>query len=547
MKYLRLFCLLICICFSYSSYCFCTVCAAKATKAPKATKSPKATKAPKASKEPKSSSSPSANSSGSPDTSSSTEGFTCPNDGKEKSADEVFKDSGITSSFKDVEYWDCAVPYELSFGDIGGYQVKTRYNVDAQGHSMSPMASSVQKQKVGSVILYETHVGSDFGVTHLGNVYQKMVDAGKKVGKFDVCDENGMAKYINKQGVEFYFTAVQPWFFANGVWKEKLKGAKKFAGTYGSGTIGWGEIFDVILTDGTCIHFVYADTNAAEHTNGMTKQYESYAAELKLKQYKNLFGAEGGHMLEVWLGHGSSGLDKFKKATGLDGKKKIAYYRFYNKSMIDDVEPADENAKKVVSSVTSGEGDPYSGNGANNKKNEELNAVAVNGFYSEEALSNYVKLHEAYLTDMINNANRDSLGQEDLSNLSNWNMNKSEDKGEGFVIKVTRKITMILGVILTVYAVLIYIAFWFDRTNIFMDIDVLGILTFGRMSAIMDDTDSNYKRDMGDRGKKLYVDSKSITKIILLVVSFGALIISGVIFGILLKLVNLIFGLIQGF
>ena len=167
-----------------------------------------------------------------------------------------------------------------------------------------------------------------------------------------------------------------------------------------------------------------------------------------------------------------------------------------------------------------------------------VSVQALSGYYSEDQLSAYCKLAEVDLTELLNSANRDSLEQSDIENLANWerniNNNNTSDSG---AIHYLRIFVMFMGIILIVWSVLIYLAYWFDRVNNFFDLDLLGILTMGKLHMSDTEEECTFKvKDLGKTEKKT-VNHRAICAICLTGIFFGALIISGVLYKILQFLV----------
>ena len=168
--------------------------------------------------------------------------------------------------------------------------------------------------------------------------------------------------------------------------------------------------------------------------------------------------------------------------------------------------------------------------------------LASNGYWSEKQLSSFCKLQELNLSDYIDNATIGALGQEDLSGLSNWKKNVGDNSLGSKFVKFLRKVVQMIGVLFIVWSFLVYFGFWFDRTNVFIDIDVVGILTFGRLHTSMEDRDSNYGSRSYD--KKVLLAHRHVLMISLSGIVFGLLIVSGTMFTIINLLINLVFNII---
>ena len=77
---------------------------------------------------------------------------------------------------------------------------------------------------------------------------------------------------------------------------------------------------------------------------------------------------------------------------------------------------------------------------------------------------------------------------------------------------------------MTIWSILLYIAYWFDRINNFIELQLLPILTLGILQVSPDDKTSNYNDK--NMSKKVIVH-KDIVAVTLIGVSVGILFISG--------------------
>lgn len=169
-----------------------------------------------------------------------------------------------------------------------------------------------------------------------------------------------------------------------------------------------------------------------------------------------------------------------------------------------------------------------------NVTNMGLNAGT---FYSENDLSAYVKLQEVDVSAMLPKS-REDLSQNELENLASWedNVNNSK-KGYGFITWM-RIIVMWLGIIFTIYIFLLYLAYWFDKLNSLIDLDVLSILTFGRLHVAIDDREANFS--LGKKQDRMTVNHKDMLFICITGLIFGTLLITGTFYKIVAGFVNFI-------
>lgn len=173
-----------------------------------------------------------------------------------------------------------------------------------------------------------------------------------------------------------------------------------------------------------------------------------------------------------------------------------------------------------------------------NSANNMLQTALKSGFYNEDDLGVYNKLTEQNIqADLLDNANRDNLSSDEITNLVNWENNIEQDAEDGGMIYWARRIVSIFGILLIIWTILIYIAFWFDRLNNIIDIDLLLILTLGKLRVSDTDDDCTFSlKDSGKGGVKT-VNHRAILTVCIISTTFGVLVVSGVLYKILAKLV----------
>ena len=218
---------------------------------------------------------------------------------------------------------------------------------------------------------------------------------------------------------------------------------------------------------------------------------------------------------------GASGYDTFKKST--DALTAAKWFSDnYEKGGWDEKRGSSAEAVyKVLSSVGTSSSsnsnkaskDSDSSDTEHEQEQAEViaTAMAANGFWSEEQLGSYCSLYEINVAKVLEDAKRESLGQNDLTTLHEWELNVDDITESHDLIYWLRVLTMFLGIILTVWTLLIYIAFWFDRLNNFVELDILGLLTIGRLHVSPDDNEANYS--LTKKENNVRVSHKDILKI----------------------------------
>lgn len=200
-------------------------------------------------------------------------------------------------------------------------------------------------------------------------------------------------------------------------------------------------------------------------------------------------------------------------------------------------------ASKVYEWITGGAYTPSEAVTDNTK--QMATDLAASGFWSEEDLSAFCKLAELDIQSLyLDNATRDNLSQSDLANLANWEDNVNNNTREYGFIAILRIIVMWIGIIFTVYILLLYLAYWFDRLNSIIDLDVLSILTFGKLHVAFDEKEANFS--LGKKQDRMTVSHKNMVFICITGLVFGTLLITGTFYKLVAGLVNTILRMIGG-
>ena len=180
------------------------------------------------------------------------------------------------------------------------------------------------------------------------------------------------------------------------------------------------------------------------------------------------------------------------------------------------------------------------GNGSTGNKSDKETATGIatnlmeTGYWSEEDLSNYMRLNENKI-EGLDEAIRESLGQSDLESVSNWEENVEHMEEEDTVAARMRRLFIMFGIFISVYGVVLYLAFWVDRLNNLIPIRLLDLVTRGKLTASMDDTST-----FGNGGKLLeqkVVSHRDIVFISFFTLFVGVLISSGIPFILIYKFI----------
>lgn len=158
-------------------------------------------------------------------------------------------------------------------------------------------------------------------------------------------------------------------------------------------------------------------------------------------------------------------------------------------------------------------------------------------------IASYCKLMETDLEAILDGVNRDNLTGDQLDSLNTWEDLIADSSKQGGILYWIRIIVMWMGIALIVWAVLLYVSFWFDRANNFIDISFVTILTLGKLTT--SDTDEEYTYgDKESKGIKT-INSRILTKICVLSILVGVLVVSGALYTLISKLVYFVMSLIS--
>lgn len=407
--------------------------------------------------------------------------------------DNPYGDCKATSSFTNAQYYDCYVPYNVTIRDIGGW-------------SNGVIAYAYSTYNYSMQSYYPNRIDTPC-FSYVINGYMPMSSGWH--GATVTAESTGAQIFTDRKGNQYYGMAIQQFFYASG-----KEGSNNFPVWNSGGMLG--QLVDVILTDGTCIHFVILDANDSAHTNGGPMETSLWNvqysfSEMKNNTYKHLFHAAFGNCIELagtsW-GSGTTELMK-KYNLGKDGNK-IAYYRMYNVK-IDDSPERDPSVGKEVSyslgDVTISQSNSNQNNPLSAQDDVLIPEDKLRGMPQQGVLSN-----GANSVSLPSNRN---LSSRDKSVISEVKTNIRTDSEETWV-RNTRILISLIGMLMILYVVFLYIAYAFDYANVFFDISLLKLVSFGLIS--LDSKGMNSE-------KKFYLNKLHRVAIVLFIV--GIVLISG--------------------
>lgn len=174
---------------------------------------------------------------------------------------------------------------------------------------------------------------------------------------------------------------------------------------------------------------------------------------------------------------------------------------------------------------------------------EGFNALGADmvskGYWSEAQLGTYCSLTEANLEDtLLQIASKSNLGQHDLEGLTDWERNHAGNLKENGYIAILRWIVVLVGILITIWALLVYLAFWFDHINSFFYLDALHLVTFGQLHICPPGDKPTFS--IKEKVKTKTVSHQQILGICITAILFGSMLVSGIFYIAVAKVVNFI-------
>ena len=469
--------------------------------------------------------------------------YTTSNDGKVKDKDHLFGDSGAPARYTmdGAEYYDVAVPYNTSIKHIGGYA--TSATTENKSYHYIGSTNDWANKQNGLFNVYNDGPG---GLSYISSKYTN----------FAYDDNAGGLSYVMADGVKFYCAGIGQGLYANSAWGLKVNKngepnwdavlSEVLNGKYPARA---GMFFDLLLKDGTQIHFVACDFIGAVHSIGGadTKQDGiTYThSKLNCKQYLTMWHCDSPwHMVECSAKKGSS-RDTIREKLGISKDNPVMYIRIWKASL-----NKDSGHITVASGMKDGtsKGSALSdaADGSNPDK-KEVSDQYMKGYYDESELSAWTKIiNESYIG--YKSVTRNELNQSDLSSLSRWEKNvKYDDLENHGVFHIFRWLFMVMAILMMIWSVLLYCAYWMDKVNPFcLPFSFVSILTLGRLETAPTEEECNFTT----RGlfkekdtKSKFINHKYMLFVCISLIFFSVLILTGTLYKIILTVIGFVAGL----
>ena len=467
--------------------------------------------------------------------------YTTSNDGTVKDKDHLFGDSGAPARYTmdGAQYYDVAVPYNTSIKHIGGYATS---------------ATSTGKYKFsGSKNDWKTKQNALFNI--FNNTVGELGALSSAYTKFDFDDNAGGLGYIMIGDVKCYTAAIGQGLYANSAWGLKVNkngepNWNAISDLLNQGTpVKSGLFYDLLLKDGTQIHFIEQSMIGIGHAVGgpeTTQDKITYKkANMNYEQYRGMWHCDSPWQMVECSAKSGSSADKIREALGITKDNPVMYIRIWNASLY-------KYAGKVT--VASGMKEGTSKGSAlsdasdgSNPDKKEVSDQYMKGYYDESELSAWTKIiNESYIG--YKSVTRNELNQSDLSSLSRWEQNvKYDDLENHGVFHIFRWLFMVMAILMMIWSVLLYCAYWMDKVNPFcLPFSFVSILTLGRLETAPTEEECNFTT----RGlfkekdtKSKFINHKYMLFVCLSLIFFSVLILTGTLYKIILTVIGFVAGL----
>lgn len=137
------------------------------------------------------------------------------------------------------------------------------------------------------------------------------------------------------------------------------------------------------------------------------------------------------------------------------------------------------------------------------------------------------------------------MHEDDINDLENWKSDIEKARKDNFLIRGGRWLAILFGILFEIWMMLMYLAYWFDRINNFVEVSLLQIISFGKLRISADETECTFSVKSLAMSEVRTINHKKLLGVVIVGLSFGSLIISGVMFEWLHKGVNLMLSVLD--
>ena len=436
-----------------------------------------------------------------------------------------------------VKHYNYLIPYNVTCEQVGGYATSVKFNPDCE---YIYWANYIDNNAWQEHISKASNVGQNFNIEWDGETKSNdyLSNGTWKIGvTYQIkTDSNTNVNYIEANGLKAYICAVPLAFFnfkpSDGDFMEP--------GT----VISKGILFDMILKDGTIIHFVAGDAAGLQHTNGgepngsggyVTGHDGLHLTYAPMKEgadkYRNLFHAAiYYHTFELWGKEGAT--SKFKSYYNIQNNPVVAV-RIYNTCLTNNNFKAANGMGEL--SVKGGVPNLSGGNGLTGQTQGY-----TKGYYDESDLAAWSYLNGEHVIEFND---RSDLNQSDLTGLHEWENNVKDNKFS--FIRLLRYFISYMGIWFIAWGSFFYLGYWFDRINPIIPIRVVSFLSLGRLEVAPDEDECTYKLSGAGKGGLKTINHWVAVEISLTAIGFGTLLVSGWAYRLIAKLISFVTSIIR--
>ena len=190
------------------------------------------------------------------------------------------------------------------------------------------------------------------------------------------------------------------------------------------------------------------------------------------------------------------------------------------------------------------------GNGIYSKASLQAHnsALAHSGYLNESQCSDIMVQSESLVgQELLEIAKREYLKQQELDALVDWENEVRVNSFENTLVLLGRRIVIFAGIILMIWSILLYLAYWFDRLNTVSFIDLLGKMSFGHLCIADTEANSTFfnKTGEGQKVKVKTVSHRAILTICCMGFALSTMMVTGLIFKLLYAIVMKIYNFLQ--
>ena len=168
------------------------------------------------------------------------------------------------------------------------------------------------------------------------------------------------------------------------------------------------------------------------------------------------------------------------------------------------------------------------GNAYQSAADPQLAQTIVNGMVSNGLMDESQFVAFEHLTQLnLSFPDRDLLSDEEIYNMELWK-NDLDAKSESLPARILRWFAMLFAIVLMSWSLLFYLAYWFDRVNNLIQVDMLRLITFGKLTVSPTEEECTFSVRELAKGECRTVNNRKALEIVALCLAFGFLIISGV-------------------